>query len=197
MKLTAFQLDALRELVNIGVGRAAGVLNEMLQSHVQLHVPDVRVLSPKEIGGALDGVGTETLSSVQLGFRGPFSGMASLVFPTESAGNLVSLLLGDELAPTDLDSIRIGTLTEVGNIVLNGVMGSVGNLLDQRIDYAVPTYIESDIGSMLSPGATRFDAAIVLARTRFTIERLQVDGDILLLFEVGSFDALLSALGAV
>ena len=32
----------------------------------------------------------------------------------------------------DLDSLRSGTLSEVGNIVINGVMGSIGNILHVR-----------------------------------------------------------------
>ena len=44
MKPTSEHVDALGELVNIGAGRAAGVLNEMLNSCVSLHVPDVKIL---------------------------------------------------------------------------------------------------------------------------------------------------------
>ncbi len=45
MELTAAQLDALKELINIGIGRAAGMLNDMVNSHVSLQVPQVRILS--------------------------------------------------------------------------------------------------------------------------------------------------------
>jgi chemotaxis protein CheY-P-specific phosphatase CheC len=48
MKTSPEQLDALRELINIGIGRAAGVLNEMLSAHIQLYVPDVEILSAEE-----------------------------------------------------------------------------------------------------------------------------------------------------
>ena len=38
------------------------------------------------------------------------------------------------------------------------------------------------------------EATILMAQTRFTIEQLEIDGDVMLYFEVGSFDALLAAL---
>jgi len=33
---------------------------------------------------------------------------------------------------------------------------------------------------------------VLLVRTRFTIQQLQIEGDIILLFEVGSFDSLIA-----
>ncbi|MDP8932928.1 MAG: chemotaxis protein CheC, partial [Cyanobacteriota bacterium] len=36
MKLSTRQLDALQELVNIGIGQAAGVLNDMIESPIRL-----------------------------------------------------------------------------------------------------------------------------------------------------------------
>jgi chemotaxis protein CheC len=194
MNLTLEQMDALKELINIGVGRAAGVLNEMLQSHVRLRVPSIKVLSLPELDEEMKGLNEESLSAVQLPFKGPFSGTASLVFPTESAANLVGVLIGDETGTPDLDSIKIGALTEVGNIVLNGVMGSIGNVLQLQVEYAVPTYMEGNVGHLVAPDVSEHHTTILLAETRFTVEHLHVDGNIILIFEVGAFDALLDAI---
>ena len=40
------QMDALSEMVSIGMGRAAGMLNHMVGSHVSLLAPVVDLLSP-------------------------------------------------------------------------------------------------------------------------------------------------------
>lgn len=48
MALTDKQSDALKELINIGVGRGASALNMMLNSHIRLQVPFVKVLSPTD-----------------------------------------------------------------------------------------------------------------------------------------------------
>ncbi|MCP4537935.1 MAG: chemotaxis protein CheC [Chloroflexi bacterium] len=194
MKLTFDQVDILKELINIGVGRAASMLNTMLHSHVLLRVPLVEVLSPLALEEKQKALGKETLATVQLAFRGPFSGTTSLVFPAESAVKLVSVLTGDELFLTDFDSIRVGTLTEIGNIVLSGVMGIIGNEIEQRIHYSVPRYVENPIQTLLAPNDLNFDATIIWVQAQFTIEQHQIDGDIILVFEVGSFDVLLAAL---
>ena len=192
MHLSEDQVDALQELLNIGVGRAASVLNEMIESRILLQIPFIKVLSPLNLKQELEGRFNEDyLAAVQLRFTGSFCGAAELVFPTESASTLVAVLTGEEVGTPDLDSVRIGTLSEVGNIVINGVMGSIGNVLKQRIDYAVPTYVEDTIENLLLSDS---NVAILLAQARFTIEQLPIIGDIILLFEVSSFDALLEAI---
>jgi chemotaxis protein CheC len=197
MNPTFEQIDVLKELINIGVGRAAGMLNDMLLSRVILQVPYVKIFSPATLYQEIEGLGYEKLSTVRLIFKGPFSGIASLVFPPDSAGKLVDILTGEESGQADLDSIRIGTLTEVGNIILNGVMGSIGNVLKKHINYSVPTYLENNINQLLLGENIETDTTILLAHTRFTVEQLQIEGDIILLFEVGSFDALLEAIDAI
>ncbi|MDY7079858.1 MAG: chemotaxis protein CheC [Chloroflexota bacterium] len=194
MNLTANQIDALKELINKGIGNAAGVLNTLLCYHVHLQVPVVEILPSPALEEKRHGLGGESLSIVQLKFKGPFSGVASLVFPTESAAKLVAILTEDEINHPDLDSIRIGTLTEVGNIVLNGVMGVIGNELEQRIHYSVPTYVESPIEILVSPSSPNFSSTVIWAQARFAVEQHQIDGDVILLLEVGSFDALLAML---
>ena len=194
MQLTAEQRDFLTELVNMGIGRAAGVLNTMLGSHVTLRVPAVEVLSELDLEAKMDAFGGDVLSSVRLEFKGRFSGIASLVFPTDSAATLVSIVTEEELESSDLDSIRVGTLTEVGNIVLNGVMGVIGNELEQQIYYSVPNYVESPIQQLLVLQVPVISPMVIWVQTRFSIQQHHIDGDIILIFEVGSFDAFLSAL---
>ena len=198
MNLTANQIDALQELVNIGVGQAAGVLNEMIDSHIRLQIPFVKILSPVELQQQLeDRVNGERISSVGLGFTGSFSGLAQLVFPTDSANLLVAMLTGEELGTPDLDSVKIGTLSEVGNIVINGVMGSISNVLEQRLDYSLPNYTEGTVELLLTAGSVTSKAVVLMAQTRFSIERLHIEGDVILIFNVGSFDALLAAIDRV
>jgi len=194
MKLTPDQIDALKELINIGVGRAAAMLNEMIKSRVYLQVPSVRVFSILQAKNELDKLGIDRLATVQLQFKGPFSGTAALVFPPEGASNLVAVLTGEELGTYDLDSARAGTLSEVGNIVINGVMGSIGNVLKERINYSFPKYVEDTIESILTQSDLDLNGAVLLARTRFTVKKLQVEGDIIMVFEVGSFDTLLASI---
>ncbi|RMF01176.1 MAG: chemotaxis protein CheC [Chloroflexi bacterium] len=189
--------DVLTEFINIGLGRAAGMLNQMVQAQVRLTVPNVRVLTLEQLQQESQQFGDDPLSAVLLGFRGAFVGTAALVFPTDSAANLVSVLTGEDPSSPDLDAVKVGTLNEVGNIMLNGVMGSLSNLLKRRVAYALPVYAENSITALLAPKLPTADATIILAQTRFYIKTMQIDGTVILIFEVESFNDLQQAIQQV
>ncbi|SRR5579883_6117 len=194
MNVTAEQMDALQELINIGVGRAASLLNEMVDSHIRLEIPFVKVLTALEAYQELAiRFHDDSLASVRLGFTGSFYGTAGLIFPTESASTLVAVLTGEEAGSTELDAVKIGTLSEIGNIVINGVMGSISNVLKQHMNYTLPVYLEDTIDNLLLSTHVN-NSKILLAQARFSIEQLEIIGDIILIFEVSTFDALINAI---
>ena len=192
--MTPTQHDTLTELINIGVGRAANTLNIMLGKQVQLRVPQVFALTMPDLKEQLDAFGRAKLSSVRLSFHGAFSGATSLIFPPDSALKLVESLIEDDYEADDMDSLRIGTLTEIGNIVINNVMGSIANLLEKHLSYSLPDYQEETVLNIVSLNTVEPTATIILAHAQFDIQELQIDGNILLWFEVGSFDTLKHAI---
>lgn len=197
LKLPPEQLDVLHEMINIGVGRAAGILNAMLRSHIVLRLPEIAVLSQAEVEARADQFGPEVFAAVRLGFRGPFAGNAALVFPSGSAAKLVVLLTEGETGlsdDSDLDSIRIGTLTEVGNIILNSVMGSIGNEIKQRIFYSVPTFQEEPLRKVLLDITPSQALSVIWVQTQFSLEDQQINGNTILIFEMGSLDLLIDAI---
>lgn len=193
MNLPDDQLDTLKEVINIGTGRAAAVLSEMLEERIVLSVPDLKVCTADQVGKLPEVDLDETISLVGLSFDGSFSGGASLFFPSPSAATLVCLLTGEDDDAPDLDSLRSGTLSEVGNIVLNGVVGSISNLLTAPVTYGVPEYREASLGDLLRSNEAQ-TSTVLLARAQFGVEEHDIEGEILLLFELGSFDALLLAI---
>jgi chemotaxis protein CheC len=192
-------IDAIREIVNIGVGRAAGQLQEMTGSHIRLQIPSITIVPFNEITAAGNTlISGETLSAVLLDFRGTFSGISAVVFPPESAAALVMLLTGEHEKSPELDAMRIEALKEVGNIIINAVMGSIANVLSEHLIYSIPTYYEGPITNLarLKRKGVR-DECVLLARTSFLVEKLNIEGDILLILEIGSLNALVESIHRV
>ena len=188
------QLDALREIINIGVGKAAGMLNELTETHIDLQVPMIKVFAVHDIDKEFDNLIGQSISAVQLMFKGSFAGTSSLVFPPESAHKLVDLLTGTGDSGEDFNALKLGTLTEVGNILLNGVMGSLSNILGKSIEYNVPSYVEGTIKNLLCTPDVDPDTTILFVKTRFRVEKHDIVGDIIILFELGAFDNLLKVI---
>jgi len=191
MKLSPIHVDTLTEIINIGIGQAGAILNKMLGSHVKLQVPTVHILDRDELPGYLPRFNGDKLASVQMPFSGSMSGVASLVFPPDSASKLVSLLSGEQAGLPDMDALKVETLKEVGNIVLNGVMGSISNMVETHIDYSIPQYNETSASGLILKKHD-FSVAIIVAEALFSIDEHDISGDILLLFEMSSLEALLS-----
>lgn len=195
MEIGEDALDAIKELINIGVGRAAGMLNEMTGCTIRLRVPTVRIVAMDELDSVKEIRANDISSTVSLTFQGPLTGMSALVFPPESAAALVMLLSGEDSESPELDALRIETLNEVGNIVLNSVMGSIANILDHHLSYTLPRYQEIPV-PLLARAVRPLDQGdcVILADTHFTIEDRDIDGSILLVLEVGSLESLREAI---
>jgi chemotaxis protein CheC len=197
LSLTEDQMDAFAELINIGMGRAAGMLNDMTRAHITLQIPMIRVIRKTDLSGEIYEDPDETLAFVEMDFRGPFSGVTGLIFPAESAKNLVAIMAGDEPSSDDFDAIRIATLTEIGNIVLNSVMGSITNVLGCRVSYSIPQFSEGTLSSITISTIPDNAEFSLLIKTRFIIEKLAIEGNILMVLDIGSMDTLLFAIEKV
>jgi chemotaxis protein CheC len=195
-KLTEAQLDAIQEGINIGIGRAASALSDLVERPVALVAPSVELLTFEGLPRAFDPLGTADVASVQMGFHGSLEGCAFLIFPQPSASRLVAGLTGDDLEGEDLDTLRSGTLTEVGNVLVNSVLGTLANLLDKPLRYSSPAFEEGSALALVTTQVRSSEPLLLLVRTGFHIRGMEIEGNLLLLFELSSFDALLAGLEA-
>ena len=187
-------VDALTELVNIGMGKAAGILNDITRTRITLHVPRIQVMGSDELSLEFDQDRGSPLDMVVIGFTGGLEGSSALIFPPQSAQNLVSLITGDEFDSEDFDSLRIATLTEVGNIVLNHVLGSITNCIGTRVSYSLPEFIEVPLPAFFASAGARGPEELLLARTRFGIEHYAIEGTIVLIMDSRSLETLLESI---
>jgi chemotaxis protein CheC len=203
-ELSPLEKDAITELITIGIGAAAEALNELIGTHVRLTVPRVRVVNAEGLDLrellVREGFASPSSQSVIVSqeFRGTPNGNVGLLLPHDSAARLVAELTGADLESPDLDAVKVGTLLEVGNIVMNAVIGTMTNLLDGNVSFGLPEFHE-DALLALSPAVKSLGrgGVAVVAEMHFHIERLDVGGCLLLLLEVESLDAILAGLDRV
>lgn len=194
MFLDPEKMDALKEVVNIGIGNSAGPLSELTDSHIQLSVPDIKLFDSSEFRACHDEVFTENTSAVEMRFDGFSSGVGLLAFPSESSLKLVEVLAGEELGTPDMDSVKAGILTEFGNIILGHLFGAIGNCLEAPFNLKLPEYYEGSIKSLILAQQSSSDLVILIIRAEFIIRDLKVNGRLLVCFSLESFPRLISAI---
>jgi|GEM_PF-293964 len=188
-------IERLQQLVGLGIEQAAETLNELTDCQIQFQPPVVETMTAQSLQNLLRArFGTTPICAAQLPFVGGLSGVAQLFFPQESAATFVTALTGEEPGSPDFSEAKQEALTEVGNCVLNSVMGAMSNALTQRLNFSVPVYLEAPIDTLTQTLAEDFSSAILLAKADFDIEQLQVAGDIMLFFKMRLFFDLASTL---
>jgi chemotaxis protein CheC len=142
MDLSEEVIDGLRELVTIGVGHSAGMINELTNAHVTLTVPEIKIceITDHEIPCPLDLPSLDETSQIILSFSGEYNGSISFIIPHESAIHLVALLTGEEGSSDEMDALMVETLIEVGNVIISSVMSSFSILLTSSLTFLYPVY---------------------------------------------------------
>ncbi len=181
-------IERLQRLVGLGIEEAAETLSEISDCQIQFQPSVVETMTAQSLQNLLrDRFGTAPICAAQLPFIGGLSGTAQLFFPQESAATFVTALTGEEPGNPDFSDAKQEALIEVGNCVLNGVMGAMSNALTQRLTFSVPVYLEASIDALTQTLADDFSSVILLAKTDFNIQQLQVEGDIMLFFKMRLF----------
>lgn len=195
MDLTSAQRDALKELLNIGFGRAAASLSQLTGHRVLLEVPAVSIHPLGELKHALSEVITDDVASVHQIFSGPVAGDALLVLNHRAVGILKQLLTDEPPLPLHVDASAREVLTEVGNILLNACLGTFGNLLNVQVSFSIP-HLDLDTlqGVLQSLLVNREGMRYgLLVHAGFRLRDAEVTGYLVIVLSVASLDRLIKA----
>ncbi len=135
--LTEVQLDALKEVSNIGMGHAATALSQMIGQRITLRVPRVSVTEINAVPDHLGGAET-LLVGITLQILGDARGNIMLLFPQESARRLLGCLLNRDERRLEMDELEVSALKEVGNILASTYLSAIGSLLHKTLIPSVP-----------------------------------------------------------
>lgn len=145
MNLTDIQLDALREIANIGSGNAATALAGMLGRPVDLAVPTARALP---LADAVDAAGDPdgAVTAVALPVDGDIEAIVLLIFQPAQAETLAGFL---GVGPEDPE-MMLSALSEIGNILGSAYTGALGILCGLDIEPQPPQAVTDMLGAIVS-----------------------------------------------
>lgn len=184
-----------------GLRRAAKVLGTMLGSAVGLAMPELDLIAARDLRGrvalGLGGSAECRLSAVEMRYSGPVRGTAELVFPRAQAERLTALAVFGPAPGVSPEELKAATLAEIGNVVINAALGTVANGLGVRLAYAVPDYVEGTLAELLDRASVSEGDSVLLARARFRVGNLEIDGDLVVFLSASSIEGLKSAAGRI
>jgi chemotaxis protein CheC len=192
LSLDDLERDALTEVVNIGVSRAAASLRKMVGRQVLLSVPAVEIVTRRAAASLIGQRESEDLVSIHQDFEGAFSGRALLIFPETKSMELVRSILGEDVGPEDLPELESEALAETGNVILNNCLGTMANMLQQSLKMSLPSVTRGNGDQIFArAGREGEDVALVLfLYINFTIQDRSIRGYIAMLMDLPSLSAL-------
>ncbi|MHC1750506.1 MAG: chemotaxis protein CheC [Cellulosilyticaceae bacterium] len=193
-----FQLDMLTEVGNIGAGNAVTALGKLLGKTVDMSIAKVRIEDIQELGNVL-GDEEKYIAAMLIEVSGDVSGMLILALETESAKNLVNLLLQRTLGSAEnFEELDLSVLCETGNILAGSYLSALGALLELEMTPSVPQMAVDMAASILSFPAIEFtmgDNSMLFIETKFTDREQLLNGTYILVLDNESFDKIIGALG--
>jgi chemotaxis protein CheC len=194
--LTELEMDALTELVNLGVSNAALSLREMVREEVVLSVPKVAIMARDEAISSIGEGDGRRLVAVHQHFRGEIEGRALLIFPEAKSMELVRAVVGGDLPLEELMELEQEALAETGNVILNGCLGTIANNLQRSLRISLPEVVRGDGAAFfnLAPPPTVADGVLFI-HINFVVRERDIKGYIAMLLDLPSLLSLKEMLG--
>ena len=187
--------DVLKEIGNIGAGNATTALASLLQSKVDMNVPQVMMLDFKDVG-ALVGGEEQELAAAYLGVEGDITGSILFLIKKETAMMIAKKLLGDYCG-TELGEMECSAVKEVSNIITGSYLNAIATLTGLTIYPSVPDLAVDMAGAILSVPAIQFGIMgdkILLIQSQLKNE-IEMDGYFIMVPEPESYEKILTSLG--
>lgn len=197
MKITQIQLDALREIGNIGSGHAATALSTLLQRRIDMSVPEVWAIPFEQVStivGQLD----MPQATIYVKVEGDAPGKAVFFFPLESAEVVVQALFGStEVMDIYTNEMAQSALKEVGNILVSSFLIALTQFSGIPLQPSVPALAVDMIGASLDAiflEEGTLDEMVLFIDTQLSgIPKIK--GQFIFLPDEGSLEKLLGAMG--
>ena len=195
LELTEIQIDALKEVANIGAGHAATALSQLLNTTITLQAPKAEIIRFKDLASR---VGEErTIAALHVYVRGELPGQMLVMFDYEDALKFVRIFVRRVVGDIQIfDSIVDSTLKELGNLIAGSYLGAIVQLTGANMVPSVPTLSYGTIpAAFRSLMSTVPEQDVFLVESTFLDRGVRVSGNFILIPETGSLAPLLAVFG--
>ena len=157
LELTESQIDALKEVGNIGTGHAATALSQLIKKKIMITVPTARIIDIKDVPNLL-GDSNSIVAGIVMNVLGDITAKILLLLTRESALSLADMLLQKPVGTSKvLSEVGNSAIKETGNIVSGAYMNALNEFLGLMLLPSVPSLVFDIAGAILGSLAEGFE----------------------------------------
>ncbi|GKV55568.1 CheY-P phosphatase CheC [Sporosarcina sp. NCCP-2222] len=204
--ITDMHLDVLKEIGNIGAAHAATSLSQLLGRKIDMHVPNVRLVSFDDMF-EMAGGSEKIVAGIYLRIEGDLSGSMFFVLPIESANHFIQRLIGDEsfhFNQHPIPEMGVSAMQELGNILSGSYLSALSDFTGLNIYPTVPSLSVDMVGAIVSFGlieVSQYSDEVIVINTRIQEEdedgSSSVDGHFFLMPDPPSYLTIFRSLGVL
>lgn len=187
--ITELERDIIKEILNIGLARAADSFAAIARDKVLLKVPDITLIEVKEL---LNLVATyeNTHIIIQSDIKGDFNGATLMLFSDEHIVRLSEICLSMvDLQKGELSVMQESLLLEISNIITGALVTQLANILKSNIYGSPPKAPKSHIADSLKGILVQhplFQPLVFTVITQFSHNSRSVELPLLLFFDTNT-----------
>ncbi len=194
--LNEMQIDALKEIGNIGAGNAATSLSQILNRKIDMMVPKVDILPLDEAVSRIGGEEDVVVSVLLRVFGDAPGNILFLMDKAKSEEMSTAMLEGYGDVPEEM---RTSVFQEIGNILGNSYIGAIAQLTGLSLVSSVPSVATDMLLAVLTTtflDAEQYSDYVLSIDTNFIDEdNKESGGSMFYIPKPGSLDKILTKLG--
>lgn len=196
--LDAMHLDALREIGNIGSGNAATSLSSMLNTPVEIEVPNISLINYDHVSQYLGGKDRKVIG-LALGLEADIEGVMLHVVQPKFASRIINAFYPKEIHTLeDINEMDLSAVKETSNITTAAYVNSMATMTDTFINITPPIEYLDTVENVLKHASDRFDAIghqVIYIDENLYIGDTEIKSSMILILQIDSLKKLFDKLG--
>jgi chemotaxis protein CheC len=188
--VTELERDIIKEILNIGLARAADSFAAIAKDKVLLKVPDIQLIEVKELINLVTKY-ESTHFIIQSDIKGDFNGATLMLFSDDHITRLSEVCLNMlEVQKGEVNAMQESLLLEISNIITGALVTQLANILKSNIYGSPPKAPKSHIADSLKDILVQhplFQPLVFTVITKFTHNFKSVELPLLLFFDTSTF----------
>jgi len=199
LKLNNVQLDALKEVGNIGAGNAATALSKMIKTRVEMSVPDIMILPFSRIASTIGGPDAH-VAAIYYTIKGQAPGTLLFLIPITDAKKITGVLLNRDVSDVQFsfDEMECSALRELGNIMAGSFLNALNKFTSIYFVPTVPALCTDMVGAILGSVLSNLGMVsdyVLFIKTEFKYLGNHALGNLYFLPEAEALQVILNSLG--